>query len=436
LKPVYFAVGAAGEITTLVGAKAGVTAEEVGKLSRKPGVFTLLPDAWIRHSPHAKAAEAAAPVALLPGDVSLRANVGALVEKNRAKIDEAFAKLDEINNMAEEMGTLMTRPAMKFVKILAGRVLKAATDFDDVHYALTWRDGRLESEGWIRTLERSELRKWLEARKGTKPNDLIGLLPDRAFYMVDSAGTASALDGDVAALLDEAFGEGGRWFLLLLSPSFALHEHLTGQAAGVVTVQGMMALGMRSIHEVKPGAKIAEAIAALDPAKLNANLGGMLEIRIEKGFAKSGETPMHRMTFSCPIPEAAMMVGQMTTCFAVEGGYLLVTQSARAENDLRALILAIRSPEKKLHPHSKAMERLMPDRHEGLSINLGSLKPLLGMAAMFMPEAAQFLNAVPDDIWLSTALAVRDGNVHVRGDWPLKEVLDFAAKAKAMADER
>jgi hypothetical protein len=197
-----------------------------------------------------------------------------------------------------------------------------------------------------------------------------------------------------------------------------------------------MSTGVLAIHEVKPGAPIADAIAKLDTKKINEISGGLLEARIERGFSKSGDTPIHRLTFRCEIPQAAILVGQMTTCFAVEGGYLLVAQSERAEMDLAALILKVRSPEKKPHPHMAAMERLMPDRQEGLSVNIGTLKPAFGMLAMFAPEAAQIVNAVPDELWFSTALAVRDGNVHVRGDWPVKELLDFVARVKAVVDQR
>jgi hypothetical protein len=122
----------------------------------------------------------------------------------------------------------------------------------------------------------------------------------------------------------------------------------------------------------------------------------------------------------------------MTTCFAVEGGRLLVVQSPSAESELRALILKVRAGDRSEHPHTKAMERLMADRQEGLSVNLGALKPLLGMFALAVPQGAQVVNAFPDDLRFSTALAVRGGHVHLRGDWAVKECLEFAAKIKKM----
>jgi hypothetical protein len=75
------------------------------------------------------------------------------------------------------------------------------------------------------------------------------------------------------------------------------------------------------------------------------------------------------------------------------------------------------------------MARLMPDRHEGISINLGALKPILGMAAFALPDAAQFVGLMPDDLWMSTALAVRGGHIHLRGDWPLLEIAAIAERA-------
>ena len=108
-------------------------------------------------------------------------------------------------------------------------------------------------------------------------------------------------------------------------------------------------------------------------------------------------------------------------------------KSLLAETEIRGLIDRVRSGGRKEHPHRKAMARLMPDRHEGVSFNLGALKPVLGMAAMFAPEAAQLVMYMPDDLWLSTALAVRDGHIHIRGDWPLMEIAAFAERVEKLA---
>lgn len=436
-KPIYWANGPDGPVT-LVRAAPGVTAEQVDALGkgRGPARFRLLEDGWIRVSEEAAPAEGSEPLALLPGDVSVTIPVGRLVVQLRPKLDESLENISNLDRLAQESDMPVPPGVMKVLRLLAGKVLGAVSDVTDVHYALTWRAGTLESEGLIRTKDGSALRRWLEARGGAKPNDLMGMLPVRSFWMVESSGTAAALDSDVAAFLDEALGEGaGRSILLLLSPSYVLHEQLTGQAAGVIVVQGLMAMSMRSIHEVKPDAPIAEAIAAIDTTRINRLLAELeipVEVKVDPDFAKSGETRIHRMSYVCSDPQMAMFALQMQTFFAVEGRYLLVVQSSLGENELRALILRVRAGERAEHPHTMAMERLMPDRQEGLSVNLGTLKPILAMFAMAAPEAAKVVNAIPDDLRFSTALAVRGGHIHIRGDWALKECLDFAATFREM----
>jgi len=426
-KPIYVAIGSAGT-TILVRAMPGTTAEQVAALG---GGNRLLADGWIGTPTGVEVAEQTEPLSLLPGDVSVVVPVAKLVTKYGAKLKDGM----KLRNLDELAANLPVPPGtVKLVRALAARAVDAVSDITDIHYALTWHDGRLESEGSIRTREGSAFRRWLLGRAGGKPNGLIGLFPERAFWMVESGGTTAALDGDVAAFLDGTLGEGaGDALLLFLSPSYALHDQLTGQSAGVILVQGMMAMSMESVHEGKPDARIAEAIAGIDVEKTNRILAGLkipLEAKLERDFAKDGDTALHRLTFASSEPQLAMFCLQMRTCFAVEGHHLLVVQSGSPENELRALLSRVRSDERKEHPHSKAMERLMPDRAEGLSINIGTLKPVLGMIAMAVPQAAKVVNAFPDDLWLSTALSVQGGNIRIRGDWPLKECLDFAATMK------
>jgi len=427
-KPIYVAVGPDGA-TTLVRAMPGTTSEQVEALGRGN---RLLADGWIRTPTGVEVAEPTEPLSLLPGDVSVVVPVAKLVTKYGARLKDAMEHVRDLDELAANLP--VPPGTVKLVRALAARAIDAVADINEIHYALTWREGRLESEGSIRTREGSAFRRWLEARAGGRPNGLIGLLPERAFWMVESGGTSAALDGDVAAFLDGALGEGaGDALLLLLSPSYALHDQLTGQAAGAILVQGMMAMSMESVHEGKPDAKITEAIAAIDVEKTNRILEGLeipLEAKLDRDFARDGATPLHRLTFASSNPQLAMFCLQMRTCFAVEGRYLLVVQSGSPETELCSLLSRVRSDERKEHPHTKAMERLMPDRAEGLSLNVGTLKPVLGMLAMAVPQAAKVVNAFPDDLWLSTALSVRGGNIRVRGDWPLKECLDFVATLK------
>jgi hypothetical protein len=72
------------------------------------------------------------------------------------------------------------------------------------------------------------------------------------------------------------------------------------------------------------------------------------------------------------------------------------------------------------------MAQLGRARHFGLTLNLATLKPFLQMLPMFVPglppEVAQGVNAMPDELFLSTAFNFQGGDVHWRGDWPVQEV--------------
>ena len=67
------------------------------------------------------------------------------------------------------------------MQLIAERALRAVLDLEDIHYALTWREGRLESEGWIRTREGTPFGGWLERtakREPLSPTELAELRVD------------------------------------------------------------------------------------------------------------------------------------------------------------------------------------------------------------------------------------------------------------------
>ena len=436
-QPVYVAFGPSGTVS-LLKALPGTAPEDVRAAPGARIAPVLLDSGWITVREPAGgdrrfATNFSRGVPLLEGDASVCVLMGTVLDRHRARLEEALARVTQAEELAPGAGVTIPRSVTRLLRVVAAKTLEGVLGVENIHYALTWRDGRLESEAWIRSREGSSLRRWLARYGDAKPGSPMGFLPQRAFWMVESSGSTASLDADVEALLDEAFGAGaGRALLLLLSPSYALHEHLTGRAAGVVVVQGMMAAAMRSLHEVKPEAPIEAAIRAIDTEKVNGLLAGIeipLTVELQRAAGRLGDTEYHRLRYRSSNPQWMMFVAQMDTCFAVHGRYLLVAQSATSETDLRALLDRVRSGTPAEHPHDAAMARLMPDRLEGLSINLGTLKPVLGLVAMTAPEAAPYVRAFPDDLYLSTALAVRDGHIHLRGDWPLKEVVEYAVKA-------
>jgi hypothetical protein len=83
------------------------------------------------------------------------------------------------------------------------------------------------------------------------------------------------------------------------------------------------------------------------------------------------------------------------------------------------------------------MDRLGRKRNMGLTINFGALKPLLMMFAMAdaSGEANMYLNAMPDELLMSTAISIHEGDVHWKGDLPLKKILKMVDDIKALQGE-
>jgi hypothetical protein len=423
-KPFYFAVHEGGT-QWLFHAQAFATLPPSSVSARLRGGMIHLGDLRGRSSTFAN------PLAILDGDVSVHVPVRSLVEEHRDALHESVRQIPKLGELARSQGVALPPAVLQLLAGLTSNFLEALEGVEDVHYALTWRDDRLESEGWVRTLPDSSLRRWLNRLGPSKPTDLMGLFDGDAVWMVESSGPAAMLDAELAGFFDGLYGEGaGSAFCWLFSPAYGLHEHLTGRAAGAVVARGMMAMSVFAIHEIKPDAKVHEAIEAFDGEGLNARLKGLempLELHLSRNHGKSGETPIHRLSYTSPDVQMAMVFAQSYTCFAVEGRYLVVVQSANPETELRGLLDRIRAGKPGQHPHLKAMERLMPDRHEGMSINPGALKPALAMFAMFSPDLAKVIQSMPDELYFSTALAVRDGHIHIRGDWPLLELAKFIA---------
>jgi len=371
-----------------------------------------------------------APLELLPGDLSITVPVRHLVEENRALLEKSIREVSKLEGFAKSQGIPIPAAATRLVQTIADVALEGVLGVEDVHYALTWRGAKIESEGWIRSREDSSLQRWLNRLEPNPPSDLMGLLPHNALWMVESNGLAADLDGEIGSLFDRAFGEGaGHALLWLFSPSCGLQEHLTGRAAATVMLYGMAATSIHAVHELKSDTDIDEAIVAIDVKKINARfeqLGLPIEVVLERKMGRFRDsTDLHRLTYRSNDPQLAMLVSQWRICFAIEGRYLVLVQSPAADNELIGLLARIRDGKPEPHTHAKAMARLMPDRHEGISINAGALKPSLALFGMLSPEVAQAIQAMPDDFYFSTALAVRDGHIHLRGDWPFQKFIEF-----------
>ena len=103
-----------------------------------------------------------------------------------------------------------------------------------------------------------------------------------------------------------------------------------------------------------------------------------------------------------------------------------------AELELKDLIDRVRKGEPKPGAHTKAMDRLGRKRNLGITFNFGALKAMAMMFAMMDPQAGQVMGMIPDEMYMSTALSVHQGDIHWKGDIPLKQILKMVEDIKAM----
>ena len=372
----------------------------------------------------------AAPTKFLDGDISFHVYLGDLVAKHKDEIEQGAAEA------AMQAGGAPGLPdgAKALVLPMVSAVKEAVFSVDSFDYALTWKGDRLEAEGLLSVKERTGMRAFL-ARCG-KPGgaELAAYMPKDALLTFTGNITADWPVKEFGAMLDAAVGEEGAGapFQQLLSMSAAFTDQLTGRSAGAMSLAGMLGVNMVSIYELKEGADPAKLRDALDAEKLNAAMkkfGLPITYTIEKAVAKHGETELHRMAMGAEDPNIAMMLAMYQYYFAAENGYMFVAMSATGEDDLKELIDLVRAGKKVEHPHMEAMGRLGAHNF-GFTLNLGALKPMAMMLQMvpFVPqEAIQAINNLPDDLPLSTAVTLGDGNIHWRGDFPVQELAKVAA---------
>jgi hypothetical protein len=74
------------------------------------------------------------------------------------------------------------------------------------------------------------------------------------------------------------------------------------------------------------------------------------------------------------------------------------------------------------------MARLGGKHNFGITVNFGALKPMGMMLGMFAPEAVQAISNLPDELLFSTSATVSGGDIVWRGDWPARQLAEFASK--------
>jgi hypothetical protein len=269
-------------------------------------------------------------------------------------------------------------------------------------------------------------------KRSGKPGDaadLVGYLPKDALFVVSGAGASDWPVREMGGLLEKAGGEGSASILQMLHVTMPFHGIMTGRWAGALNVNGM-ATSIVSISEVKGDADVAAALEKYDVAAMNAaakKFGAPLTWNLDKNVAKHGEIGLHRLTFAAGGGGMPPMLGMYQLYVAVGGGHVVTVLSPTAEDDVRALLDRLAAGAREEHPHNAAVARLGRAHNLAWSLNVSALKPVGQMAGMFgaPPEVAKGAAAIPAHMMLSTAITFADGDIHWRGNWPVRAIANI-----------
>ena len=182
-KPYYFSFDGKNPEWLFV-AREGATWPEPTR--RAGALVAMLADGHVRIGVAPEGARRGTPFPIVPADLSVAIDVKGLLA---LVPPEGWAELDKLERggaipaewLPDELMEIVPpefQPlAQSLMEIGAqlGRVaIRAAKGIDSIHYACTWREGRILTEGWVRTLERSALRGWLERAGKPAPHALAG----------------------------------------------------------------------------------------------------------------------------------------------------------------------------------------------------------------------------------------------------------------------
>ena len=380
-------------------------------------------------------------VPLLKGDIALQFFIGEIVARHTEDIDAGFA-------MAKQQAEMGLQQAGIPLPIALDPFIGAAKDLvigiDRIDNAITVGDKLVETEGLVTSKARSKLRKFLSRAGAPKENSLADYLPDEAFVTMDMAVTSDWPGLEMMEFIKEAAGdEMGGAISQMMSMSKPLWGAMSGRSAISMTMQGMMGFNMHAMYELKEGTDTAKIFDKFDMATLNEGIKKLklpidIQYNLEKNIAKHGETALHKLSLSSDDPNMQMALMMATYYMAAEGNHLYMVMSMNAELELKDLLDRVRKGAPKAGAHSKAMDRLGRKRNMGFTLNFGALKPILMMFAMAdqTGQANAYLNAMPDELLMSTAIAVHEGDVHWKGDYPLAKIVKMIDDIKALQGEQ
>jgi hypothetical protein len=432
-KPIY--LGRVGEgAVVLTTAAEGAVLE--GDQEVAAGMVARIVDGILCVLPEGDAAELRGePTALLDGDLAVHVYLGELVARHKDSIEDVLAR------GTEQAGAAPMPPGFeKIMPAIFEAVRGGIFGVASLDYALTWESETIWTEGRLRTLEGSGLRKFLARAGDPGDNPLIAYLPEDALMMMDFVVTPDWPGREMADFLTKALGEGaGQALLQMMGPSQLFWEVTTGRAAVSVSMAGLMGASSNMLYELKEGTDAAAVFAGFDVGELNKaceTFGLPITYQLERAVATHGETELHQLSMQSSDPMLAMMLASSQTYFAAEGGHVFMVSSASPEQGIRDLIDRVRKGEKSENPHRKAMGRLGRKHNLGVTFNAGQLRMFAPMLMMVEPSVGQALAQLPEKLYISAAFTFEKGDLYWRGSWPAREIIEVVRNIQEGAASR
>ncbi|MEM8883425.1 MAG: hypothetical protein AAGD14_05120 [Planctomycetota bacterium] len=374
------------------------------------------------------------PLKMLDGDLAVRFLIADLVSRNKEDVDAAFEEMKK--EMGQDMGQML--PMELAIDPVVAMLKGGLYGVNTIDLSATVKEDIILTQGVISTRAESGLRKMLARAGAPRENNLSDFLPGEAFLTLDFAVTPDWPGLEAAEFIKAVAGnEMGEAVMQMMTTTKQMWSMFSGRAATSITLQGMMGGNMHMLYELKEGSDASKLFEKYDVNTINETLkkiGIPMTYTFERNIAKHGETALHRISIASDDPNFQQVAMLGNSYMAAEGNHMFMVVSPNAELEIKDLIDRVRKGEGKPGVHSKAMDRLGRKRSMGMTLNLGALKPLLMFAAMMdqSGQANQFLNAMPDEMSMSTAVSMHEGDISWKGDIPIKKILKMMEDVNAL----
>ena len=430
-KPAYMIVEGDNIASAFVPAPEGATLEQPIELP-SGDVATLESGLLCIRAKGAAAGEPrGTPTAMLDGDFAVHVYLDEVIAANR---DMIKMMLDMGMAQAGAQAQMLPFDLTGLYQQLPTVIMTALDGAQSFDYAMTWDSGVVYSEGLLRSKPDSAMAKFFARAGAPGPNPLVGYLPTDAMFVVDYVGNADWPGRELSEFMKGAMGEEmGAVIGQLMNFSSALWDKMAGRQAMAFSMKGMLGTQMIQINELKEGVDATTLFEGFDIEKMNeafTKMGIPLTFKLDRAIDKHGETEFHRLSMQSQDPQFAMMAAMSQTYMCAEGGHMFTVTAPTAAADHKELLDRVRAGQTIEHPHAKAMAKYGRTHNLGLSINVGGFKGVAQMIMMMAPEIAPAVEKIPDQLYMTTSYSIVDGNLHWKGDLPVKRIAEIAAEIK------